>query len=491
MPATAAIDNETLDHPTEICGDFGGHHCGTETCVLYGVLSPVVFLRPRASSDFVPPVCPRRPQWLGGAEFRGGGAEGADRQFPSICEAPRVGARGIFRHALGRARVSDYCRRHPELVIPLSRSDQGGQAARAGDYRGLSGDRAERGSRSSCGNAEGGRGRPQSRCRAEGGDIGRRIIRRARQAIPERARRAAQVLPHWRGRAAKAIKRADVIELVEGLVAAGTPTLANRIQALVSKVYSFGIDAAELENNPCFRMAKRGAERVRTRVLSDDEIRLLWFGVIEPARKRRSGLALRLCLLTGARVSEVAEISRAELQRISEAGKGAWIIPGARTKNKKPHIVPLSPLALAVVLDLLDMIGPQDEYLLPTRSRKRRGPIRGNTLTQAMDYFSVRLSAGKEPRLAARTWIADPPTPHALRRTVETRLAEMRIPKEVRDRCLNHIPADVGSKHYNQHDYFVEKAEAFNRWAASLSEMLNGSSATVVPLAAARKGRHR
>jgi integrase len=295
------------------------------------------------------------------------------------------------------------------------------------------------------------------------------------------------VLPHWRDKAARAIKRAAVIELVEGLVTAGTPTLANRIQALVSKVYSFGIDAAELEHNPCFRMAKRGAERVRTRVLSDDEIRLMWFGA-EPAKRRRSGLALRLCLLTGARVSEVAGISRAELQRISEAGKAAWIIPGARTKNKKPHVVPLSPLALAVVLDLLDMIGPQDEYLLPTRSRTRRGPIRGNTLTQAMDYFSVRLSAGKEPSLAARTWSADPPTPHALRRTVETRMAELRIPKEIRDRCSNHIPADVGSKHYNQYDYFAEKAEAFNRWSAAVEAIVTGASgATVVPITAARR----
>src|SRR5262249_57620047 len=45
------------------------------------------------------------------------------------------------------------------------------------------------------------------------------------------------VLPHWRSRAASAIKRGDVIELVEGLISDGKPTLANRIQSLVSSVF--------------------------------------------------------------------------------------------------------------------------------------------------------------------------------------------------------------------------------------------------------------
>ena len=42
------------------------------------------------------------------------------------------------------------------------------------------------------------------------------------------------VLPKWRNRRYDEIGRADVIELVEGLVTAGKPTLANRVQALIS-----------------------------------------------------------------------------------------------------------------------------------------------------------------------------------------------------------------------------------------------------------------
>jgi integrase len=90
---------------------------------------------------------------------------------------------------------------------------------------------------------------------------------------------------------------------------------------------------------------------------------------------------------------------------------------------------------------------------------------------------------------AARTWRLDRPTPHDLRRTVETRLAELRIPKEIRDRVLNHIPTDVGSKHYNKHDYADEKREALNRWGIALDAIIDRSTAVVIPFAVVREHR--
>jgi integrase len=278
------------------------------------------------------------------------------------------------------------------------------------------------------------------------------------------------VLPHWGNRAYVGIKRADVIERLESLISAGKPTLANRVQSLISSIFTFALDADLVEANPCHRLRKRGVETVGTRVLSDDEIALFWDRIIEVPKARRTGLGLRLCLLVAARVGEVAGMSRAELEHISDEANAAWIIPGSRTKNKRDHLVPLSALARATVIDLLELIGPEEQFLFPTRSRRRVGPIRPNSLTQAMDYFGRRLTGQDE---AERTWKLEPPTPHDLRRTVETRMASLRIPKEIRDRVLNHIPSDVGSKHYNRHDYADEKRDALNRWACALSAVLN------------------
>jgi integrase len=294
------------------------------------------------------------------------------------------------------------------------------------------------------------------------------------------------VLPHWRGRRFATIRRGDVIELVERLIAAGKPTLANRMQSLVSSIFTFGMDSAVVEANPCHRLRKRGVENVGRRVLSDDEIQLFWSGIVDRPRTRQSGLGLRLALLTGARVGEVAGICRGELERLGEPDRAAWIIPGARTKNGREHLIPLVPLARDVLLELLGVIEPGDQYLLPTRSRRRKGHLSGNSLTQAMDYFGRRLTGDA---VAVRTWLAEPPTPHDLRRTVATRLAELRIPKEIRDRVLNHAPADVGSKHYNLHDYADEKRNALHRWAAEVEAVVTGSTrATVVQLAHARAG---
>jgi integrase len=294
------------------------------------------------------------------------------------------------------------------------------------------------------------------------------------------------VLPRWRGRRFATIKRADVIELVERLVTDGKPTLANRVQSLISSIFTFAMDSALVEANPCHRLKKRGVENVGRRVLSDGEIRLFWNGIIKPPASRRIGLGLRLALLTGARVGEVAGLARGELDGLADAARSIWIIPGARTKNGKDHLIPLPPVARNTILELLDIIEPGEEYLFPTRSQRRRGPMWANSLTQCMANFGGRLKGHEEP---IRTWTADAPSPHDLRRTVGTRLAELRVPKEIRDRVLNHAAGDVGSKHYNLHDYADEKREALTRWSLALTAIVNGAAVTVLPLAVRIGGR--
>jgi hypothetical protein len=142
------------------------------------------------------------------------------------------------------------------------------------------------------------------------------------------------------------------------------------------------------------------------------------------------------------------------------------------------------------------MIGPAEQFLFPTRSLRRAGPMRGNSLTQAMTYFSARVAATQNGQIGGstlataattdtiETWKALPPTPHDLRRTLGTRLAELRVPKEIRDRVLNHIPSDIGSKHYNVHDYSAEKRDALERWASIVTSIIEApNSAAVVSIA--------
>jgi hypothetical protein len=82
------------------------------------------------------------------------------------------------------------------------------------------------------------------------------------------------ILPHLARRPYEGITRAEVIEVLERIVGESKHALANRTQALISGIFSFGVEAGLLTANPVARLKKRGVERARERTLSDAEIRL-------------------------------------------------------------------------------------------------------------------------------------------------------------------------------------------------------------------------
>jgi integrase len=306
--------------------------------------------------------------------------------------------------------------------------------------------------------------------------------RHKRSAAADERNLRLHVLPKWQNRRYDEVSRADVIELVEGLVTAGKPTLANRVQALLSSIFSFGMDADLVRGNPCARLRRRGVETLRRRVLSDDEIRLFWPRIVQSPVSRRVGLALQLLLLTGVRPGEAAGIARAELENIDENGRARWIIPPERSKNGRAHLVPLSVLAQQTIISALELIGDGDGHLFASRS-VADAPITAHALAVAMARFAHALD-----RTTAKSWCAEPPSPHDLRRTVATRLAELGIAKEDRDAVLNHTPRDVGKKHYDLYDREREKRRALELWASTLTTMLEMRKrvADVVPLVKAR-----
>jgi len=307
--------------------------------------------------------------------------------------------------------------------------------------------------------------------------------KRPRSAEEDRRNLAVHVLPKWGKREFRAIRRADVIEVIESIVSAGKHAAGNRVHSLISKVFSFAIDADLLEANPAARLRKRGVEKVGRRVLDDAEIKAFWRGIVLPPVSRSVGLALRLALLTAARASEIVGARKVEFQDLDKPEQAAWLIPGERSKNKCEHLIPLAPLAVETVKSAIELTADDDEFLFPTRLG-RGGPIDRHTLTVAMVRFAKSL---KGP--TAKTWHQEIPTPHDLRRTCNSRLAKLGIPKEIRDRALNHITSlrDPESKHYNLYEFEREKRAALGKWAAEIEALIK--PAAVVPIRAAKRRR--
>lgn len=259
------------------------------------------------------------------------------------------------------------------------------------------------------------------------------------------------IIPRWGARDYAEIRRRDAIELIEAVIADGKPVLANRLQSLISVVFSFAVDSDLIDANPCSRLKKRGEERVGDRVLNDPEIRLFWRRVVEAPVSPETGTGLRFALLTGARPGEVAGITPKELDHLDSPAKAIWTIPGDRTKNGRTHVVPLEPLAAELARGLVGMTA--------------------HAYAKAMNRMASELMADSP---AAKSWKADPPTPHDLRRTFRTRLPQLGVAADVRDRLMNHISGDVGTKHYDRYSYLSEKRAALALWENSLRTILDG-----------------
>lgn len=274
------------------------------------------------------------------------------------------------------------------------------------------------------------------------------------------------VLPQWGKRDYRKIRRADAIDLIEGMVAAGTHTAANRVHALISKVFSFGVDADLLEANPVSRLQKRGKEKTGKRILQDDEIALFWRKVVLSPVSRATGLALRLTLLTAGRENEIAGIRLDEFKGL-DGEDPSLTIPGSRTKNKRDHFIPLTPLAVETIKQAKELIDADEEFLFPS-GRKKGVPIDRHSLPVAM----ARLCAAQEGKAGgAKSLRDDPPSPHDLRRTASTRMAALGVPKEDRDACLNHARVDVG-KHYDLYERAAEKRQALEKLSNNISAII-------------------
>ncbi len=114
------------------------------------------------------------------------------------------------------------------------------------------------------------------------------------------------------------------------------PYLANRLLALLSKMFSLAVLWNMRTASP-IRGVQRNQEIKRKRYLSGDELARLSKALAEH-HNREAADALRLILLTGARKSEVLSATWSQF----DFGVGTWTKPGATTKQKTDHCVPIS-----------------------------------------------------------------------------------------------------------------------------------------------------
>lgn len=274
-------------------------------------------------------------------------------------------------------------------------------------------------------------------------------------------------LADWYNRPIKSIRRAEVRDLLDEVVARGAPVLANRVLALIRKMLNFALDREWVDTNVAWKMPRPTKETARTRVLSPGELQALWWWLGRPAPEtiairdrivavnaeqwQRSQVLLKLRLLTAQRGAEVLSIRGADL----DLEAGWWTIPSNVAKNGLVHRVFLSAPAIALLRPLVRTDAtPVFAGILGPRHR------RAILVDVPLDNFQ----------------------PKDLRRTAASLMTAGGVPRDTVKRILNHVERDITAV-YDRYSYDPEKRTALTWWADRLDAIVQGRIAKLLPFA--------
>jgi integrase len=257
------------------------------------------------------------------------------------------------------------------------------------------------------------------------------------------------VFPKLGALPAESITRGDIRALVEG-IARERPIAANRGLAVVRRVLNWAVAKDKLAASPAVGIEAPSEEQRRERVLSNAEVAALWSAADQMGSP--FGPVFQLLLLTGGRRNEVGHMVWSEIEG------DIWSLPGTRTKNKRPHRVPLS----TVAMDIINAI-PQIEESDFVFSINGRKPV------SSWGHFKERMDSIS----GVTGWRL-----HDLRRTAVTGMAEMGISPDVIELAVNHISGTRGgiAGIYNRSELLPQRRAALEAWAQHIMGIVGGDA---------------
>lgn len=298
-----------------------------------------------------------------------------------------------------------------------------------------------------------------------------RLKKRATTCVDNERMYRVDIEPFWGKRKAVDIKKKDCIALLDRY--ADRPALCNNVMKLIRRVFNFAVEKDILEHTPFTGVKVPVKVFARERVLTETEIRKLWTTELpKAAMSEQVKRIIKFLLLTGQRVGEVCGIS------IDEVDGRWWTLPAERTKNNQTHRIYLTDTALKLLGT------PYSKYFFASPVTKL--DAQGNTIFNHIDENAVAYAIRKNlknykprrPLKGEKISMVEVPeerkmdlaqfTPHDLRRTFSTMLAQLGFSDEVIDATTNHKKQGI-IKVYNRHKYDEEKKQAFIAWEDKLS----------------------
>lgn len=259
---------------------------------------------------------------------------------------------------------------------------------------------------------------------------------------------------------AEAIRRRDIRVILNGVVDRGVLREAEKQRQTIHAMFKWAVGQDIVPANPVTGLTPYSTGSLRERVLSPDEIAILWQWIDNSDLTPDMCDSLRLQLCLGTRIGEVAGIRVAEVDQET----WLWTLPAARSKNKKQRVTPL--------------VGRAREIIEARLKRTRKGPLFINETNAALrsnDIGSAIVTRRK--RIPLDHFVS-----HDLRRTVATQLVELGISFELVAAILGHevggANTRVLTRHYVRTDLIDRKHIALEAWDQRLSEIISGQAAS-------------
>jgi integrase len=293
--------------------------------------------------------------------------------------------------------------------------------------------------------------------------VRRRVVGRLRTAksVESRLRRT---LAPIRQRYAADICRRDLRALLDAMVDRGQGREAEKRRQVCTAMFRWALSQDIVEADPTAGLAPYDRGAPRDRVLTLEEIELVWKWLDTDALSPEAADILKLELLTGARCGEISGLRAEEIDR----QKWIWTLPAARSKNKRQRVTPIVGLAREMLEQRLHSVEKGPVFLLE----------KGVVLTSAHigHYLLTRRTT-----LPIAVF-----TSHDLRRTFATILAEMGIALDLVAAIVGHESGGRDTRtlvrHYVHSDMLERKAHALRAWDERLKTIVAGVQSKVVQL---------
>jgi integrase len=258
--------------------------------------------------------------------------------------------------------------------------------------------------------------------------------------------------------AADSLRRGDISGLLDA-IADERPREAEKRRQAIGAMYRWGLAKGYVTVDPTAGTEGYGRGDPRDRVLAPDEIKAFWAWLDVGAEQMPPDCiaVLRLQLCLGARVGEVAGIHASEIER--DGNRLLWMLPAARSKNKRERVTPLLGLARETVEEAL--------------KARKRGPL----FRAAMSERALRATdlghALKHRKLPCAHF-----TTHDLRRTVVSSMDELGIALDTIAAVAGHQRGTRDTRtlvrHYSRPRLDERVEAALTAWECRVRDIIKG-----------------